>query len=441
MMPFEIDEAGELIVDDTISSAGLRSDRVSEIMSDKPSFLIRWGITIFFLIIVCIVASCWFIKYPDVVTARAKLTSVNAPKEIKTKTDGKLLRFFAKDGQKVHRLEILGYMESTAAHKDVIELSKTTDELQAQINNNQPELIQNMQLRQLLNLGEVQQHYQTFIQAQNVFKQYLSTGFYVKKKHLLNKDLEYLERLHKNLIIQKTLQEEDLALQKENFKANEYLKNEKVISAFEFRTEKSKLISKELTVPQISSAIISNETNRHEKLKEILELENLVAQQKEIFKQALSTFKSQLDEWKSKYLLTASVEGKVAFATFIEENQEIKNNRVICYINPENSSYYAEVLIPQYNFGKIKKQQKVLLQFPSYPSQEFGKLEGELEFISHIPTDSGYLSKVIFPNGLNTNFNKTIQYREGLTAQADIITADMNLLERLFTGMRNIIKQ
>ena len=171
---------------------------------------------------------------------------------------------------------------------------------------------------------------------------------------------------------------------------------------------------------------------------EITELENTIAQQKGIFEQALNTFKSQVDDWKKKYLLIAPINGKVAFAAFVQENQQLQANQTVCFINPGNSEYYAQIIIPQSNFGKVALGQQVLLKFPAYPFQEYGAVKGKIAFISHIPTDSGYLAKVVLTHGLLTNYKKQIQYRDGLVAQGEIITKDLRLLQRFYYG---IVKQ
>ena len=191
-------------------------------------------------------------------------------------------------------------------------------------------------------------------------------------------------------------------------------------------------------VPQIISLIINNEVLQNEKLKDITELDNIIAQQKEIFIQALNTFKSKIDDWKQKYFLIAPTSGKIAFTTFLQEDQQLQNNQTICFINPENTQYYAEIYIPQVNFGKVKTGQEVLLKFPAYPFQEYGSVNGKIEFISDIITDSGFLAKVILPNGLNTSYKKQVQFRDGLMAQGEIITQNTRLLQRFY---QNIAKQ
>ena len=423
-----------------------RSEMVQEIVSNKPGFLIRYGIVFFLSILIFLIAACWFIEYPDTVTTQAKLTSINAPKEVITKTQGKLVKLFAKENEQTKQGSVLGYMESIADHKGLIQLSIIIDSMQNLLSQNKTiesiNYYQSFATRQSSRFpppsGEIEGALSTFEQSYNTFRNYLSGGFYLSKVNMLNKDLAFLRKLHNNLLEQKGLNVEDLNLSQKTFKANKTLNDEKVISDFDYRNENSKLIGKKLTLPQISSSIISNEAQQNEKLKEIAELQNTIAQQKSIFYQALNTFKSQIEEWKQKYLLIAPIDGKIAFATFLQENQQSKAEQVICFVNPENTEYYAEINIPQTNFGKIKLGQKVLLKFPSYPSQEYGSVNGKIDFISYINTDSGYLAKVILPNGLNTSYKKQIQFRDGLLAQGEIITQDMRLLERFYY---NIVKQ
>ncbi len=440
-MPYELDGLLAVNKDQSSGNQQLRSAEVSEIISNKPGFLIRWGTTIFFLLLLLIVAATFFIHYPDVVTTKAKLTTINAPKEVKTKMEGKLIRLHAVEGRFVEQGRLLGFIESRANHYEVIMLSQTIDSLQVLMHNNRAEAVPKYLLQPYLHIGEAQQAYQSFFESFILFKQYLSAGYYLKKKAMLQNDMVYLQRLHANLTEQKDMQQEDLGLAKETFDANKSLKEDKVISPLDYRNEKSKYIGKALSIPQITSAIISNESNQHEKQKEILQLENEIAQQKGIFTQALNTLKAQLDEWKSKYLLVAPIDGKIAFAGFFQENQQLQNNQTICFINPENSNYYVEVYIPQNNFGKIKQGQKVLLKLPSYPYQQYGAVEGRLDFISNIATDSGYVARVLLPNGLKTNYNKQVQYRDGLVAQGEIITADLKLSDRLLNSIRQFIKR
>ncbi len=448
-MPYELN--GTITANSEVKALDnllLRSTEVNEIISNRPGFLIRWGVSIFFLILLLLVLATWFIQYPDIVNTKAKLTSINAPKPIITKQAGKLIKLFAKEGEQAKQGQVLGYVESIASHEGIILLSAIIDSMQIMLSHNKTEEAVNYfqsysyspsaPFPTTLNGGEIEGALSTFMLSFINFSNYLDGGFYLRKKIMLFTDVRFMQKLQANLKQQQQLNTADLALSQQTFTANESLKNDKIISEFDYRNEKSKLIGKKLTLPQITAAIISNQNQQHEKQKEIMELENTIAQQKNIFAQALNTLKSQIDEWKQNYLLTAPVYGKISFATFLQENQQLQANQTICFINPENTQYYAEVYIPQTNFGKIKMGQEVLLKFPSYPSAEYGSVKGKIDFISNITTDSGYLAKVILPNGLATSYKKQIQFREGLQAQGEIITANMRLLQRFYYS---IVKQ
>jgi HlyD family secretion protein len=438
-MPINITEITNPL--STQSSQTIQSETVQEFVSRKPGFLIRYGTVLFLIMLILIVVACWFIQYPDVIDAQAKLTSINPPKPVVTHTGGKLIRLFVKEGDPAKANALIGCMENTADLKEVLQLSANLDTAAILLSANRLNELQKYFSGNYNNLGDLQQPYQTLSQAFMQFKNYMAGGFFLSKQSILYADMEHLKSMQQNLLQQKDLQQQDLQLSQKTFDASYQLKKEKVISDLEYRTEKSKLLNKTITIPQINAALILNESQQNDKQKEILELENTIAQQKIIFQQALNTMKSEMDEWKNKYLLIAPIAGNIVFAGFMQENQELKANETVCYINPHNSSYYAEIFIPQTNFGKIKKGQQVLLKFQVYPDAEFGSVPGKLDFISNLPSDSGYLAKVSLPDGLETNYKKQIPYKEGLTANAEIITQDLRLLQRFYYDVYKNIKR
>lgn len=417
----------------------LRSEPVSELISENPGFIVRYGTTIFFLVLIMIGIACWFIQYPDVINTTAKLTSINAPKTVIAKTDGKLMKLFVKENDSVSAGAVVGYMESIANPQQVLKLSESLDSI--------ADFLQTHSIEKIAvyfsptansargNLGELQLPYQVFAQAYTTLSNYISNGFYLRKKQMLYTDVQNIENLRQNMLQQKKLQEQDLVLSQKTFDANDTLKKQKVISELEYRNEKSKLINKELSIPQLNASLLGNESQMNEKQKEIIELNNTILQQQQIFSEALNTFKSQVEEWKKKYVLAAPISGRVSFSNFIQQSQQVQAGQVICFINPGNSDYYAEMAIAQNNFGKIKAGQDVLLKFPAYPFAEFGSVRGKIDFISSIATDSGYLARVVLPEGLKTNYGKRIQYHDGLIAEGQVITKNLRLLQRFYYNL------
>jgi len=391
------------------SNPVLLSHEVREIISYKPVWIVRNGIMLFLIIICLLISVTFFISYPDIVNASATVVPVNAPKPIIAKTGGRLIKLFKTDGVNCNKIEEIPVL-FTKSHNSFI------------------------------HLGELQTDYRSFAESFLNFTNYLSSGFYVKKKRMLQKDFFNTKKLFSNLLTQKELNEKDLALTQKTHDAQQSLNKDKVISDYDMRNEESRLIGKTMTIPQIDAALINNENQQNALAKEMLELDNQIVQQKKIFVQALNNFKANVEGWKAKYVLTAPIDGLVSYTGFLQVNQQIPEGKTIGFIVPDNTQYFCEMNLSQTNFGKVKTGQEVMLKFQSYPYPEFGSVKGKIELIKNIPTDSGYLSKVFLPKGLLTNYNKQLLFTNGMKAQAEIITADLKLSDRLFTQFKSLIK-
>lgn len=424
-----------------INDSSLRSVAVSEIVSRRPGFTERWALFIFLIILLLLSAGTWFIKYPDVIQANATLTAANAPKEIITRQEGKLIQLFVNNDDNVVQGQTVAWIESSASHKEVLALSILLERGIKFLLINETEKVSDLFKSSFQNLGELQPSFQQFTSSWQQFNDYLVNGYYYKRKQILFSDFVYLQKMHKALERQKTLTEQDLQLTQESVDANYTLYDSKVISKQDLRDQKSKLVNKQISLPQLESSLLSNENFQSEKQKEINELEHNISQQKIIFQQALQTLKSLTDEWEKRFIITAATKGKIVFIIPLQENQYMQAGKTIGYVNPVSSKYYAQVTLPQNNFGKINVGQKVQLRFEAYPYQEFGVVEGRLKYISKVPSDSGFLCNIELQNGLITNYKKQIQYRSGLKSQALVITKDSRLMQRFYYNLVKSIHQ
>jgi HlyD family secretion protein len=437
-MPIEVNEKGELIAP---AYGNLRSEAMSELISHKPGFLGRWALLIFLFILILLFSATWFIHYPDIVTAKATLVATNAPKEIITKQDGRVVKLFIKNNEQVSEGAILGFLESNAKHEQVLLLGNYLNTTLNDLQKNNTQHIISRFTTGFDALGELQQGYQQFITAYQQFTSYLQDGFYLKKKKVLAEDLSYLEKNHAIILEQKELMLKDLHLSEESYQANESLLKSKVISKQDDRNEQSKLLGKQLSIPQVNASLLNNETQQRDKTKEIDELEHTISQQKIIFQQSVQTLQSLVNDWIKKYVLLSPVTGKLSYIVPIQENQFLKAGKLLGFVNPPDTKFYAEVNLPQNNFGKTDTGQQVQLRFDAYPYQEFGYVKGRLGYITDFATDSGFLAHIQLPNGLFTNQRKTLHYRDGLKAEAQIITKDMRLMQRFYNNVVGAVKR
>ena len=116
-MPVIVDKNGQITTQP--DNLLLRSNEVQEFVSHKPNWFIRLGSTMFLFVLAALAIVCALIQYPDVVITRARLNSINSPKEVLAKTDGKLQAVLIKNGDNVNAGAILGFIESIANPKAV----------------------------------------------------------------------------------------------------------------------------------------------------------------------------------------------------------------------------------------------------------------------------------------------------------------------------------
>ncbi len=415
-----------------------RSEASQEILSRKPTFVEKWALLLFLVILFFLVCGTAFIKYPDTIQTRATLTADNSPKEIMPLQSGRLIKLFVQNGQPVDQGEMLGWIESTSDPVEVIKLSSYVDSSVRLLSQGESGKVTELFIGPFQNLGDLQSAYQVFQTGLQQFNDYWVNGFYTRRKNLLISDLNSIDKLNDALQTQKNLTEKDSGLSVQTFKMNDQLYKEKVISAEEYRQAQSKLYSKESAIPQINSNILANQTDKRNKFKELDQLDHDASQQKIIFEQALQTLKSRVDQWKRDYILTAPISGTVEFNYPLQQNKFIEQGKLLGYVNPPDSKFYTEMYLPQGNLGKVDTGMQVQLRFDAYPYQEVGFIRGKLEYISKVASDSGYLAIVSLDNGLRTNYDKTIQFKSGLRADALIITKNMRLLQRLYFS---VIKQ
>ncbi|QEM11388.1 HlyD family secretion protein [Mucilaginibacter rubeus] len=415
------------------------SDDIQDIITAQPAWILRWGLTLFFAILIMILCLSALIRYPDIIRTSLKVDSPNSPEPVVSKVSGKLVKLLVKDNEMVSVGQPLAYMESTADHKEVMTLLQNLKDIQKKL-----------QLGLLLgnsfffdadraHFGELQQSYQVFFRDYLSYKSSIEEGFYVKKKMYLGKDLLDIEKQQKQLNSEKVIRQRDFKLAEDEYSIHQKLASEKVETSAELRQQESKYLAKKSPLVQMESALVAANTDYLAKQKEILELENQIAEEKAKFFQSLNSLISQTEDWKSKYVLMALQKGKLTYAGIIQENQVLTPGQEVFYINPGNENFFGVMPIPQYNLGKVKVGQQVLIKLKSYPFEEYGVVKGKIEYIADVPfKDSIFISKVDF-NIRMSSVKRPVHLKQGMKADAEIITQDATILQRLVRNISKII--
>ncbi|MFM8851567.1 MAG: hypothetical protein ACKOE5_14395 [Cytophagales bacterium] len=92
-----------------------------------PGWLLRWGITLIFVLFLGLLAISWFIKYPDVIKATVVVTTNPAPINLVSRTSGKIL-LLKKQNEHIEKGEVVALLQSNANYEDVLQLEKLATE-------------------------------------------------------------------------------------------------------------------------------------------------------------------------------------------------------------------------------------------------------------------------------------------------------------------------
>lgn len=411
------------------------SEEVQEIITAVPSWILRWGITLIFIILGGIVLLSALIEYPDVVKTNLKVNSLNSPKQVLAKQTGKLITLLVQDGQMVTENQSLAFFESTANPNDVLQLNQQLKAFQSNVLKNINEV---SVLPRGLNLGELQGGYQNFYQQYLQYQSTQKNGYYLNRMAFLEKDLKDIGTLKTQIIQQQKVQRLEYANQEEEYRAYQKLYKNKVVSRSEFAQQENKYLASKYPLQQSETAILNNNSSYAAKEKELLDLRHTIAEEQAKFVQALNQCINECDNWVLQHVLRAPVAGKLSFAGIVQQNQNVMANQEVFIINPGNTDFFGEVQIPQYNMGKIRKGERTLVKLRSYPFEQYGMIRGRLTYISDAAyRDSVFVAKVSFEHFENKDTEHKIVLKNGMQADAEIITEESSLLQRFF---RNITK-
>lgn len=415
------------------------SEEVNEIITAVPSWILRRGITLIFLVLLLILTLSAFIRYPDVVKTTLRVNSLNSPKPVIAHQQGKLVKILVKDGQKVTAKQPLAFIESIANPLDVMQLAENLKALQQKLNATQN--LANLSFEtKALSLGELQNSYQTFYQEYQAFNNTQNGGFYLTQKNYLERDLAAIRKLQQQLNQQQNIQAQEYANAEEEYAAYQKLKLKNVISNSEFKQQENKYLASKYPMQQSATALLNNNTSYLAKEKEIATLNNTIREQQAKFRQALNGMLNETETWIMKYIVSAPLAGRVGFAGILQENQNVTINQELFIVNPGNTNFFGEVQIPQYNMGKVSLGQRTLVKMRSFPFEEYGMINGKISYITDVALkDSVFIAKIDFVNFEQKNSSHPITLKTGMMADAEIITKESSLLQRFVYNITKML--
>jgi len=424
---------------ENINEIEIRSDEVQEILSHVPNWMIRWGISLIFGLIVMLLFLSWFVKYPDAIPAEITLSTENPPIRLVAKTSGQLQRISVKEGEYVNKGDFIAEIENPLTEDAVLFLDAQLDMLESAVNKNK--LSQFQWVESPFVLGELQQEYNQLRTSIRDYIQLTTDDYLSQRIANLKKQIDFHSRLATITNRQISLAEKEMKNTLAKFESDKLLFERGVISKVDFMKEETVVNQSEQSLENLRKTYVQHQITMADNDRQLQEIKYDFSEKERVLftaiQSSIKSLKNYIHTWEQNFVLMAPHSGTVSYLENWSENQFIQSGVALFAVVPDNNEYIAYVKISTQGYGKVKSGQRVNIQLANYPSHEFGQLSGTVSHISQIPTVGAedkkeYVVKVKLNNGLISTYNKQLEFKPEMVGTAEIITEDLRLIERIF---------
>lgn len=422
----------------------LRSEEFQEVLSSIPPWILRWGITTIAIIVITLLIGSSIFKYPDTITSTITLTGIKPAANIVAKSSGKLQELFVKDNQLVQTGDYLAVIENPAKTADILYLKKFLHKYMSY-----PDSIASLPLKNM-NLGSCQALYSSYYLALSQYIQFRQLGYYQDKIDMMKDRISRNEKHFQDMLHQKELVNQQLGIIYKQYRRDSTLHTKGAVSGKDLETSHNQYIGGQLSMENMHSTLENLRIQLAEMKENLLDTKyqyidkesTLTTQLKSLTIQLLT----EIQAWEISYALIAPIPGKVTFTNYWTENQNITSGDIAFSVIPSsNNKLIGKALLPAERSGKVKVGQKVNIRFSNYPDNEFGLIRGKIQNISlisvKVETKNHYVVEIDLPDGLTTTYGKKLPFVSEMEGQADIITDDLSLLERILLPIKKILTE
>ncbi|CAI8307724.1 MAG: Hemolysin secretion protein D, chromosomal [Flavobacteriaceae bacterium] len=425
----------------------IRSNEVQEILGYVPKWMIRWGITVIFGIVLLLIGLSWFVKYPDVIQGNFVLTTEIPPIKLVSKANGKLQKLYFNERDFVSKGDFIAEIESPLSEASISYLQSLSPQIKELLESNNPFPILFDDASHVF--GELQSEYNQLKILVSDFQILIHNGYQDKKIKMLKNQIRNYQDLFKISKKQKVLEEKKLTNAQEQFNMNTILYEKEIISKMEFFNQEAVFNQNKQQLENLNKVVVQNSISITDYESQLNEIEYNFNEKKRTLKEriqaSLNTIDNFINSWKQNYMLTAPFSGKLSYLSNLNEKQFINAGTELFVVVPENNQYVGYIKISAHGFGKVKTGQRVHIKLDSYPYHEFGRLLGKVSAITPMANSNlknnqlEYLVKITLINGLQSTFNEALEFSPEMGGTAEIVTEDLRLMQRIFNQFRKIL--
>ena len=431
-----------------IDKIEIRSEEVQEIMGTPPKWIIRWGIVIIFFVVMTLLAGSYFYKYPDLINAQITIVSENPPVSIVARADGKLNNIFVADKQVVTANTILGIIENTADYEDAYELIGFLDSVQHYFN--QPKMFNTLMFNKEYSLGQNHSYYSSLVSQLRDYQTSVNYNTFEQKIKSLEKQVADYANYYEKLRQQISVLNQDYVLASSQFHRDSTLHLRKVMTDVDYEKSQAAMLKQKYAYQNAMTELASTQITMNQLKQQIQEQKVLNSESENklmaALKEKYDNLVNQLKAWEQAYVLKTPIAGQVTFTNFWSVNQFVSAGNVVFNVVPDNEQkIIGKATIPIAGAGKVEIGQRVNIKLDNYPYMEYGMLEGRITNISMVPVSNEkggyYTAEIELINNLVTNYRKELPFNQEMQGNAEIITKDRRLIERLVEPLVSIFRE
>jgi multidrug resistance efflux pump len=425
-----------------LSKQEIQSPELQEVMSEIPGSFLKWGLFIFFAMILILIIGCYFIKSPEKVIVPVIITTQNPPVTLVAKSGGEIEKLFVLEGSLVTKGDVVAIIGNSSNYEDVRKLNFYLSDLDEK--SDWIDIVKTRQPPPDLSLGEIQSNYSGFQKQWKEMKDYLEQAYIPAKVSLLEKQMEKKVDYNMELTKQEKYLTEDLVLAEKSFRRDSVLNKKEVISSYDFEKSKQIYVQKCYSFSIFKASIKSNESDFLKMQEDRLDLQ--VQYKKEIsqfifsMEESLQLLRSSISQWEERYVIKSPLTGKVTLNQFRNENQVIKTGETLATVIPDSlTSIIVRAIIPISGFGKIKIGQMVNIKLSGFPYMQYGVLKGRIYSVSQVPGEGGFSADIELVGGMTSTYREKIRFIHDMDGTAEIITRNTRLINRFLNPVRSTI--
>lgn len=418
-----------------------KSEEVQVIIDRIPTYWVKWVVLCVGVLMGVIVLLGFLIQYSDTVDGQISVTATTAPVRLVANSNGRI-HLLQNNKTLLKKGDVISYLESGANYKHILWIDSLLNALNHSAN-------KVCTLPDTLLLGEVSSAYNAFLLSYLQYERLLTSDIYATMRQNLQQQIQSDEAVIANLNNELQLKNQMLHSSQNQLGKDSILLSVKGISEQEYQ----RLHTAHLSMQESHLNLKSNRLMKQSEVsRNQLEIQRILLEETETKEKGYSDFITRKNElsnainlWKERYLQYTPVAGELEYLGFWRDNSFVQAGQELFTVIPDKNNILGEVMIPSFGAGKVKVGQTANVKINNYPHDEYGLLKGTVKSISRITnkvqtqngTDDAYLVVVFFPQGMVTNFGKTLPLDFESKGTAEIITKRKRLIERLFDNLKS----